>query len=84
VKSGVVAWDGALAFWVAGLGAGGQIIIISIWVYLAACRTDLPSEVEIREGALLSEEAFGGRFVSREEVERLVERLVGQSRTEKE
>jgi hypothetical protein len=33
---------------------------------------------------LLSEAAFGGRFVSREEVERLVERLVGQSRTEKE
>ncbi|KAF2497517.1 hypothetical protein BU16DRAFT_505930 [Lophium mytilinum] len=78
VKSGAIAWNGGLAFWTAGVGGGAQICIISLMTFLAAGRTDLPSEVDVREGAFLGEGASSGRFVTRVEVERLVERLVAE------
>jgi len=78
VHRGAVAWNGGLAFWGAGVGGGAQNIIMAIFTWMAIDRTDLPSEVEVREGAFLSAEALGGRFVTREEVEIMVERLVGE------
>ncbi|OCK76119.1 hypothetical protein K432DRAFT_385685 [Lepidopterella palustris CBS 459.81] len=72
VKSGAVAWNGGLAFWTAGIGGGIQVSILGLWTYLAAGRTDLPSEWDMRKG--------GGdeKGLSREEIEIVVERLVAE------
>ncbi|KAL6401442.1 integral membrane protein [Ilyonectria robusta] len=44
VKSGAVAWNGALGFWTAGIGGGLQVILVSIFVWRAIDRTDLPAD----------------------------------------
>ncbi|TPX14161.1 uncharacterized protein E0L32_000555 [Thyridium curvatum] len=46
VHSGAVAWNGGLAFWVAGVTGGAQFCLISWAVFRAAMRTDLPGENE--------------------------------------
>ncbi|KAH7133992.1 integral membrane protein [Dactylonectria macrodidyma] len=47
VRSGAVAWNGGLAFWTAGVGGGVQIIVISIFVWKAIDRIDLPANGSI-------------------------------------
>jgi len=49
VKHGAVAWNGGLTFWTAGVGGGLQVIVMSIYTYLAASREDLPADGEVIE-----------------------------------
>jgi len=46
VKSGAVAWNGGLAFWVAGVGGGLQNFVMAFYTFKAVLRTDLQSDGE--------------------------------------
>ncbi|CZR53552.1 related to integral membrane protein [Phialocephala subalpina] len=70
VHSGVVAWNGVLTFWTAGVCIGAQICLTSLYTWKAISRTDLPGDEEVVSG----EERE--MWMSRVEVEELVERLV--------
>lgn len=44
VKTGVVAWNGALSFWVASVAGGLNIFIISFYLYKAIAKVDVPGQ----------------------------------------
>lgn len=47
VKTGVIAWNGALSFWVAAAAGGLNVVLISFYLYKAIiAKVDLPGEGE--------------------------------------
>lgn len=47
VKGGPLAWNGALGFWVAGIGGGLQNFIMAGYLFRAILRKDVPADGEI-------------------------------------
>jgi hypothetical protein len=46
VKSGPVAWNGALAFWVVAVAGFAEYVLISVFLWKAVGRTDIPADGE--------------------------------------
>lgn len=54
VKTGVIAWNGALSFWAAAAAGALNIFIISFYLYKATAKEDLPGEGENLSGTEVS------------------------------
>lgn len=54
VKTGVIAWNGALSFWVAAAAGGLNVLLISFYLYKAIAKVDLPGEGENLSGTEVS------------------------------
>lgn len=54
VKTGVIAWNGALSFWAAAPAGALNIFLISFYLYKAIAKVDVPEEGENMGGMEVS------------------------------
>lgn len=45
-KTGVLAWDGAISFWIPSIILGNNVSAMALYTYKAACRTDILADGE--------------------------------------